>query len=103
MRSQALISPQARMIGGFALRQAIPAFSELARESGHDTTASVVEGAGKIGTAALMGSAAGPWGALAAGGMQALVLAVQAATDSLKEEKQIVSDFGDAIKTATEF
>ena len=97
-RKQAL-----KPILGLAIHQGASMIGEFARQNGDNTTAFYAQGIGKIGGYAMMGAAAGPWGAAAGVALGAIETLFDKFTEKAKEAQKQLEDWNKNIDRSQTF
>ena len=90
-------------IAGLAFNQGASMIGEYARQNGDNTTAFAASALGKIGGYAMMGSAAGPWGAVIGAALGAVETLFDKFTEKTKEAQKELDDWNKNIERSQTF
>ena len=88
---------------GLAINQGASMIGEFARQNGDNTTAFYAQSAGKIGGYAMMGSAAGPYGAAVGAALGAVETLFDKFTEKAKEAQKELEDWNKNIERSQTF
>ena len=90
-------------IAGLAIHQGASMISNFARQNGDNTTAFAASALGKIGSYAMMGSVAGPWGVAVGGALGAIETLFDKFTEKAKEAQKELDDWNKNIERSQTF
>ena len=90
-------------IAGLAFNQGASMLGEYARQNGDNTTAFYAQAVGKIGGYAMMGSAAGPYGAAVGAALGAVEVLFDKFTEKTKEAQKQLEDWNKNIERSQTF
>ena len=90
-------------IAGLAFNQGASMIGDLARQNGDNTTAFYAQAVGKIGGYAMMGSAAGPYGAAVGAALGAIDSLFDKITEKTKEAQKELDDWNKNIERSQTF
>ena len=90
-------------IAGLAINQGASMIGEYARQNGDNTTAFFAQAASKVGGYAMMGSAAGPYGAAVGAALGAIEMLFDKFTEKTKEAQKQLEDWNKNIERSQTF